>query len=79
VANFGQKIQTRKGNITAALVIGVYPCYGSLKVNVKITSIWEDIEMEDVTFEEEDVEGINGAYFLPEDVVYDSDAPLSMD
>ncbi len=79
VANFGQKIQTRKGNIATALVIGIYPCYDSLKVNVKITSIWEDIEMEDVTFEEEDVEGINGAYFLPEDVVHDSDVPLSMD
>lgn len=79
VANFGQKIQTRKGNIATALVTGIYPCYDSLKVNVKITSIWEDIEMEDVTVEEEDVEGINGAYFLPEDVVHDSDVPLSMD
>ncbi len=69
VANFGQKIQTRKENIATALVIGVYPCYDSLKINVKITSIWEDIEMKDVTFEEEEVEGINGAYFLLEDIV----------
>ena len=70
VANFGEKIQTCKGNTATALVIGIYPCYDLFKVKVKIASIEENIEMKAVTFEEEDVEGINEAYFLPKDVVH---------
>ncbi len=42
------------------------------KVNVKITSMCEsmNIEMEDVTLEEEDVKGINEAYILSQDFVH---------
>lgn len=84
VANYGAEIITKTAT---ARVVGIYPCYESRKVNVKtaplqhhteMDAIQDCTEVDDVTFEEKDVEGelegkYEAAYYLPYDIVHIKD------